>query len=144
MTENTYAKVADVMTRPVRSIGRMATVKEAIDIMREANVSSLIVERRDDSDEFGLLVISDIAREVVAKERSAERVNVYEVMSKPAVTLPAEMNIKYGVRLLVKFSLSRALVVDKARAPLGIATLRDMILRSVETDYSEPENDGNA
>jgi len=129
MNETVYVKVADAMTENVRMISAMATVKEAIRIMREANVSSLAVERRDAQDEFGLLVIADIAREVIAQNRAAERVNVYEVMSKPVLTLPADMNIKYAVRLLVRFDLSRALVVDSSRAPVGIVTLRDMVLR---------------
>jgi len=129
MSETAYIKVADAMTADVRMIPAMATVKEAIRIMREANVSSLAVERRDAQDEFGLLVIADIAREVIAQNRAAERVNVYEVMSKPVLTLPAEMNIKYAVRLLVRFDLSRALVVDSERTPVGIVTLRDMVLR---------------
>lgn len=129
MNETAYVKVADAMTENVRMIPAMATVKEAIRIMREAGVSSLAVERRDAQDEFGLLVIADIAREVIAQNRAAERVNVYEVMSKPVLTLPADMNIKYAVRLLVRFDLSRALVVDSSRAPVGIVTLRDMVLR---------------
>ena len=36
----------------VRSIGRMATMEDAIAAMREAGVSSLVVERR--GDEYGL------------------------------------------------------------------------------------------
>jgi predicted transcriptional regulator len=129
MSETPYIKVADAMTADLRMIPAMATVKEAIRVMREANVSSLAVERRDAQDEFGLLVITDIAREVIAQNRAAERVNVYEVMSKPVLALPAEMNIKYAVRLLVRFDLSRALVVDSERVPVGIVTLRDMVLR---------------
>lgn len=129
MSETPYIKVADAMTADLRMIPAMATVKEAIRVMREANVSSLAVERRDAQDEFGLLVIADIAREVIAQNRAAERVNVYEVMSKPVLALPAEMNIKYAVRLLVRFDLSRALVVDSERVPVGIVTLRDMVLR---------------
>ncbi len=129
MSEKPYVKVCDVMTLSVRTIERMATVKEAIDAMREAGVSSLEVERRDKTDEFGLLVVTDIAREVIAKDRAPERINVYEIMSKPVLTLPVEMNTKYAVRLLVKFGLSRALVVDSGRTPVGIVTLRDLVLR---------------
>ena len=109
MTAQESIKVSAAMTASVRSIDAMATVKDAIKAMREHRVSSLAVERRDEHDEFGLLVIADIAREVIARDRAAERVNVYEIMSKPVVTLPADMNIKYAVRLLVRFSLSRAL-----------------------------------
>ena len=129
MNAHETAKVSQVMTASVHAIDAMATVKDAIQAMRAHGVSSLAVERRDEHDEFGLLVIVDIAREVIAKNRSAERVNVYEIMSKPVVTLPADMSIKYAVRFLVRFELSRALVVDAERKPVGIVTLRDMVLR---------------
>lgn len=127
--EKPYIRVGDVMIASIRTIGRMATVKEAIDTMRKYDVSSLAVERRDRTDEFGLLVVTDIAREVIATERAPERINVYEIMSKPVLTLPVEMNIKYAVRLLVRFGLSRALAVDGRRTPVGIVTMRDMVLR---------------
>ena len=128
MTDQKELLVSDVMTPSVRTIERTATVRDAIELMREAGVSSLAVERRDETDEFGLLVVSDIAREVIAENRSADRVNVYEIMSKPVITLPADMKIRYAVRLLVKFDLSRALVVDPTRTPVGIITLRDMVV----------------
>ncbi|MFQ5775923.1 MAG: CBS domain-containing protein [Kiloniellaceae bacterium] len=129
MSAADYIKVSDAMTASVCTIEAMATVKEAIQAMREAGVSSLVVERRDETDEFGLLVVADVAREVIARDRAAERVNVYEIMSKPVLSLPANMNIKYAVRLLVRFGLSRALVVDHDGRPVGIVTLRDMVLR---------------
>ncbi len=129
MNDHGTMKVSQAMTASVHTIDAMATVKDAIQAMRTHNVSSLAVERRDENDEFGLLVIVDIAREVISKNRAPERVNVYEIMSKPVVAVPADMSIKYAVRLLVRFELSRALVVDSARKPVGIVTLRDMVLR---------------
>lgn len=126
-----HIRVGDVMTPQVRTVPRTATVQEAILAMRDYGVSSLAVERRDPGDEFGLVVVSDIAREVLARDRAPERVMVFEIMSKPAVTVPMDMNIRYAVRLLVRFGLSRALVVDDMRAPVGIVTLRDMVLRHV-------------
>ena len=129
MNEEPGKRVGDVMSRNIKTIDRMATVADAIHMMDQASVSSLIVERRDPSDEYGLLVITDIAREVVATNRAADRVNVYEIMSKPVLTLPEDMKVRYAVRLLVRFELSRALVVDKEREPVGIVTLREMVLR---------------
>ncbi len=128
MNAHETMKVSQAMTASVHTIDAMATVKDAIQAMRTHNVSSLAVERRDEHDEFGILVITDIAREVIAVNRAAERVNVYEVMSKPVVSLPADMKIKYAVRLLVRFDLSRALVIDARRQPIGIVTLRDLVL----------------
>ena len=128
MTTGSPKTVRDAMTGSVRTIDAMATVEEAIRAMRDARVSSLVVARRDEHDEFGLLVIIDIARDVIARNRAAERVNVYEIMSKPVLTLPAEMKVKYAVRMLVRFDLSRAVVVDAGREPVGIVTLRDLVL----------------
>ncbi len=132
MTNHDAVRVRDVMTHSIRKIGRMDTVAQAILSMREAGVSSLVVERRDPTDEFGVIAISDIAREVIAKDRPASRVNVYEVMTKPVLTLPADMQIKYAVRLLVNFHVSRAPVIDDSRLPIGIVTLRDMVLRHID------------
>jgi len=129
MNEHTFIKVAEVMTPSVHTIDRTATVEDAIVRMRSHGVSSLAVNRRDMADEFGLLSVSDIAREVIAKERAPDRVNVYEIMSKPVLTVHEDMDIKYAVRLLVRFGVSRAVVVGPDRAPVGIVTLRDMVLR---------------
>ena len=132
MTEEQCITVGTVMTHEVRTIDRMATVSKAIRIMRDAGVSSLVVERRNAADEFGLLSVTDIARDVIATDRSPDRVNVYEIMTKPVLTLPVDMNTKYAVRLLAKFGVSRSLVLDETRAPVGIVTLRDMVLRHAE------------
>lgn len=132
MSEKDYTSVADVMVRELHHIDRMATVQEAIDMMRAANVTSLVVERRDLADEFGLIMIDDIARKLIAEDRSTQRTSVYEIMVKPALTLPAEMNVKYAVRLLVRVGMDRALVVDSERHPLGMATLRDIVYRHEE------------
>jgi len=129
MSQRTHEVVGDVMTADVKRINAMATVREAIDEMAAAGISSLIVDRRDDNDELGLVVVSDIARHVIADGHSTDRTNVYEVMSKPVLTLHADMNIKYAVRLLVRVGFSRAVVVDDRRQPIGIVTLRDMVLR---------------
>jgi predicted transcriptional regulator len=131
MSTSDIVRVGDVMTTKLRRIDRTATVAEAIESMRATGVSSLVVERRDADDEFGLIVVTDIARDVIAKNRPPERVNVYEVMSKPVITVSVDMQIRYAVRLLVGFKLSRALVVDQNRAPVGIVTLRDLVLRQL-------------
>ncbi|MDH5749425.1 MAG: CBS domain-containing protein [Rhodospirillales bacterium] len=128
MSEHPYIKVEEVMSPKVYTIAAKATVREAVEMMRANGVSSLVVERRDEQDEFGMLVVADIARGVIAENASPDRVNVYEIMSKPVLTVAAEMDIRYAVRLLVRFALSRAVVIDHDRRPVGIVTLRDMVL----------------
>ena len=132
MKTRSVLRVSDVMRTEVHAIDGLATVAEAMSLMRRSHVSSLVVPRRDADDEFGLILVSDIAGKVIAENRAPERVNVYEVMSKPVLTLPSEMQARYAVRLLVRFGISRAVVVDHDRNPVGIATLRDLVLDHVQ------------
>lgn len=128
MSAKSEIRVGDVMVTEIISINGLATVSDAMALMRRNNVSSLVVNRRDENDEIGLVLVSDIARGVIAPNRSPERVNVYEIMSKPVWTLPPDMLARYAVRLLTRFELSRAVVVDHDRNPIGIVTLRDLTL----------------
>lgn len=133
MTEHSYIPVRDVMTPKPRVIDGLATVRVAIDLMRAENVGSLIIDRRHDGDEFGIVTVHDIAREVIGKNRSPERVSVYEIMSKPVLTIDVSMDVKYAIRMLARFHLSRALVTDHGEM-VGIATLRDMAFRYADHD----------
>ena len=98
--------------------------------MRREQVSSVVVDRRHPGDEYGIVVVHDIAVEVIGKSRSSERTNVYEIMSKPVLSVDADMDIKYAIRLLSRFALSRAIVLHGGQL-VGIVTLRDMVFRYV-------------
>jgi signal-transduction protein with cAMP-binding, CBS, and nucleotidyltransferase domain len=128
MTKDKFTRVSEVMTPSPRVIDGLATVREAVELMRRNSISSLVIDRRHDGDEYGLVVVSDIADKVIARGRSVARTNVYEIMSKPVLTLDAGMDIKYALRLLGRFGLSRALVTDDGNL-VGIVTMRDMVLR---------------
>jgi len=128
MSGNDYTRVREVMSPAPRTIDGLATVADAIALMRTDDVSSLVIDRRHDGDEYGILVVHDIAEKVIAADRAPERVSVYEAMSKPVITVDAEMDIKYAIRLITRFGLSRALVTRDGRLA-GIVTLRDMVLR---------------
>jgi CBS domain-containing protein len=121
-------RVGDVMAPELYSIDGVATVADAMALMKSHDVETLVVNRRDETDEVGLVLASDVAREVIARNRSPERVNVYEIMSKPVLTLPPDMLTRYAVRLLVRFQVSRSIVVDNDRNPIGFVTLRDLVI----------------
>ena len=123
-------RVQDVMVRELHVIDGLATIGEAIAMMKQHDVSSLVVARRDTDDEVGLVEVVDLAQPL-ADDRPPDRVHVYEVMSKPVVTLPPGMLARYAVRLLSEQGLSRSVVVDEKRDAVGIVTLRDLVLGSV-------------
>ena len=128
MTDRDGTLVRAMMRDKPITVDGLATVREAIDLMRKDNISSLVIDKRHEHDEYGLVVVHDIAEKVISPDLSPERVNVYEIMSKPVVTVDAEMDVRYAIRLLTRFGLSRALVVEKGELA-GLVTLRDMVLR---------------
>ena len=126
-----FVRVADVMQRSLHTINGLASVQHALEQMGRESVSSLVVERRDEDDEYGVITVHEIAAEVVSANRSANRISVYQVMTKPALTLPADMNVKYAIRLLSRFGLTRALVT-RGRKLEGLVTLRDLVLSGAD------------
>jgi len=106
--------------------GNMSIV-EALNEMKRLQTAVLVVNKRDADDEYGLLLVSDIAREVLAKNRAASRVNIYEIMTKPAVCVDPDMDIRYCSRLMSSFNLTRVLVV-KDDAVLGTVNPRGLVL----------------
>ena len=137
MSTKSHTTVSEVMTTEIVSIDATATVHDATVKMREHKTSSVLVNRRDENDEYGLVVVSDIASKVLSQNLSPERVNVYEIMAKPVVSVPGEMNIVYAITLLSNLGFSRALVIDHNRNALGIVTLRGRSLSPVAIDFVE-------
>ena len=125
---DTTIRVSDLMGSQVHTIDGLATAAEAMATMKRLEVSSLVVNRRHDDDELGVITVTDLAREVITRDRAPDRVNAYEIMSKPALTVRSGMLARYAARLLVRFGVSRALVVDDDGAPRGLVTLRDLVL----------------
>jgi len=131
MTKGPDLRVSEMMTTDPVTIDGMATVNEALSIMRERNISCLVVKRRNAEDEYGLLLISDIAQGISAGNRPASRIQVYEVMQKPAPAVDAEMKLRYAVRYMTRFGISHCVVLS-GRELAGIVSLRDMTIRFLE------------
>ncbi|MCC3861787.1 CBS domain-containing protein [Pseudemcibacter aquimaris] len=131
MTEIKHETVKEVMTTNLIMVDGLTTISDALDIMRKNEISSLVINRRNESDEYGLLTASDIANEVLVPDLAPERTSAYQVMQKPVLCMRANMNIRYAIRLCAKFKVSRALVIENDEA-VGIVTLRDMVLRYTE------------
>ena len=135
MSEKKYIKVREVMTPQLETIDGLATVAEAIQNMKEKNYGALIVDKRDESDEYGFVTVQDIARKVIEHNHAPERVNIYEIMSKPVLSVHADMNIRYAIRLLDQVNHTRALVIDDGKA-VGIVTMYDMVMHYMDGDAS--------
>jgi len=130
VTKKDVLRVADVMEQDFEVVEGVATVAEALAIMVQHNAHFLIVAKRDEDDEFGIVMIRDIAEHVLAPNRSPERTNVYEIMSKPVLSVKPEMNIRYCARLFHSFGISTAPVIDGDEI-MGIVTYDQLVLRGL-------------
>lgn len=130
MTERQVIRVQDVMKHEFDFVDGMSTVKEAIQKMKHVETKCLIVTKRHDDDEYGILLISDVARHVLAKDRALERMNVYEVMAKPVISVKPDMDIRYCARLFERFELSRAPVIQDEKV-IGVVSFTDMVIRGL-------------
>jgi len=126
----TLIQVKDVMKSQVDFVDGMKTVSEALHEMKHVETKTLIVNKRHEYDEWGVVVVSDIARKVLAVDKSPDRTNVYEVMTKPAVTVHQDMDIRYCARLFEELGLSRAPVVE-GKQIIGIISYTDMVLKGL-------------
>ena len=130
MTADRRVAVRDVMKLKYDIVDGKMSVEEALKTMKHLENKSLIVKKRDQHDEYGMVLISDIARQVLAHDRSPQRVNIYEVMTKPIITVNPEMDIRYAARLFDRFGLSRAPVVEDGKV-VGIVSFTDMVLKGM-------------
>ena len=123
-------RVRDVMKKHFDMIDGRVTVMDALRTMKHVETKSLIVNKRHDDDEYGMVLISDIGKHVLAKDRSPDRVNVYEIMAKPLLSVHPDMDIRYCARYFENFGLSRAPVVEN-RKVIGIISFTDMVLKGL-------------
>jgi CBS domain-containing protein len=131
MIDKDIMRVRHVMKTSFDVVDGLDTVEEALSTMRHKETKCLIVKKRYDDDEYGIVMISDIAHKVLAQDRAPGRVNIYEVMSKPVITIHPEMDIRYASRLFTRFGLSRAPVVDASRSVIGVVSLTDMVFKGM-------------
>ena len=118
--------VKDIMKTDVVTVSPLATLREAMAIMSKRKVKSLVVERRDETDAYGLLTYTAILRTIVAEEGDIDLINVYDVCVKPVITVPPKMDLKYVARLMAKHRLGR-LVVLEGGDMVGIVTMNDIV-----------------
>ncbi|MCU0766684.1 MAG: CBS domain-containing protein [Gammaproteobacteria bacterium] len=130
MTERSIIRVRDVMKPQFDMVDGLATVADALKAMTHTDTKCLIVRKRHDDDEFGIVTLADIARQVLAVDRAPERVNIYEIMTKPMIHVPPEMDIRYCARLFARLDINRAPVVEDGRV-IGVVGYTDMVIKGL-------------
>lgn len=123
-------RVRDVMSKKFKMMDGLATVQEGLDTIKDSGVRALIVDKRNADDAYGIVLLSDLAKKVLARNRSRKRVSLYEIMSKPVLWIEPDMNIRYCARLFDTFGLSVAPVIEHGLV-IGMVSYHEIVLKGL-------------
>lgn len=118
--------VKDIMETDVKTISPMAPLKEALKIMKENNLRSLVVDKQHEHDTYGIITHTGILKAIFAEEGDIDLLNVYDIAAKPALSISKEVEIKYAAKMMVNFGVKRLLVIDNNQIE-GIVSMSDII-----------------
>ena len=118
--------VRQIMVPNFKKIDGVTRVAEALKMMKEENLNAILIEPRDEADVFGILTLKDIARKVISQRRKLHETHVYEIMSKPVLSVPASMPVPYAARLLTNFNVSYAMVIENNKV-VGMVSLKGIV-----------------
>lgn len=119
-------QVRQIMMPNFQKIDGVTRVADALKMMKESGINAMLIEPRDESDVFGILTLKDIARKVISQRRKLHETHVYEIMSKPVLSVPAGMPVSYAARLLTNFNVSYAMVIEGDQV-VGMVSLNGMV-----------------
>ncbi len=120
--------VKDVMTPKEKlvSVSPMATVREALQLMKIHKVRSVVVEKNTPDGAYGLMTFKNVLQSIVAEDGDIDLLNVYDIAATPAISVSAQLDVKYAARMMVTSSIKRLLVIDNNEL-YGILTMTDII-----------------
>ncbi len=121
-------KARDIMTPKVVTVSSLATVAEALELMRKNKVHELVVDHSAPDDAYGIVTDEDIVYNVIAEGEDPMAVQVYEVMLKPCVVVNPDLGVEYVAKLFANLGLRCAPVIQERL--LGIISVSDILHKS--------------
>lgn len=120
------ATARDIMNPKVELIDRNATVAQVLTKMNERRVSSLMVDKSNPRDTYGIITMGDIVREVVSRGQALSEILAKDIMTKPVIVLMPELSVKHVARLFSNNHIARAPVIENGEV-IGIITYHDIL-----------------
>ena len=121
-------RAEDIMTKDVVTVSGSATVAEAVQLMKDKGLRALIVEPRSDRDPYGMVTETDIIYKVAAYGHDPKEMRVFEIMTKPCITVSPDLGVEYVARLFANTRIRRAPVVKDGLK--GIVSISDIMHKS--------------
>ena len=117
--------VSEVMTSPVITVDPDITVTEALHIMREHGISSVIVDLMEEEGICGIMTQRDVINKVVAQDRNPDELRVRDIMTAPLITVSPDTELREASRIMVEHNIRR-LPVEADGQIVGIISDTDI------------------
>ena len=111
----TYKKAKEIASDKMFFIDGLASVRDAVQLMKEKNVQALIIQKRNSADANGIITVNDIIKGVIIPNKTLDEVSVYEIMTKPMFSISAHLNVKYVPRLMYNYNVRIAPVEENGK-----------------------------
>ncbi len=118
--------VKDVMVNDVVCVSPFAKLREALSLMKNHNVKSLVVEKQHPNDAYGLITYTNILKTVVAEDGDIDLLNVYDACAKPALAVGKSLAVRQVASLMTEHRVKRILVLEDNDL-LGFVTMDDIM-----------------
>ncbi len=116
----------ELMVRDVVTVDCRATLRDAIRLMKQNNIKCLVVDKRHPNDAYGMVTYSTIVKTVSAEAGDIDLINVYDVYTKPVLSVGEDLDVKYVARLMTEYQVKRVLVCNNNEMS-GLITMHDIV-----------------
>jgi isocitrate dehydrogenase len=116
--------VGEVMTRKVVTAPAWTNVMDAMRLMHQQGITSILVEP-DDAESWGIMTMRDVLKRIVNANRAPEEVLIGEIATRPLIAITPETSLRDCGELMIDKNIRRA-VVQEADRPIGIISDTDI------------------
>ncbi len=121
MESDSRTRVDDVMSTPLETVSKDATVQEAAQRMRDEDINALVVTTHPPS-----IVTSSDVLEVAAKGQDPGAVPVTDIMTESVETVPRDIYIEEVAAMLTTFGIKHLPVVNNEDEYVGMVSSTDV------------------
>ncbi len=108
------------------TISSLETVRNCLQIMQEKKVKSIIVEKDNAHDAYGIVTYTNILNAIFSQDGDMDLLNVYDIATKPIIQLSANLNIKYAAQMMINNNVNRLIVTSNGEL-LGLLSMNDIV-----------------
>jgi isocitrate dehydrogenase len=132
-----YHTVGDIMTTAVVTVPASMPVEDALHLMREKRIHSVVVELDPPGGAHGIMTQRDVLRKIDAADRPLTNVTVRDLMTSPLIAVSPDTSIRQCSIIMLDANIRRAVVMKDGKLA-GIVSDTD-IFQAVEERGWGPE-----